>query len=537
MDSEGLEGEIASHPEGDPHTVNDGFGGIDLEEEIPEENELPEGQNEEDEQPDHADESIARREKLIRLMERFQSTRPEMIRAVRVYQMLICFGQVFWAAGSKDFYHFSEAEQHVDAFLSHSWQVKSWEKILLLMVLKNLLPACVIGTLGSLLMMIPCLFFKLGVQFYCWCCCVGLILWLMTFVFWRSRSTVFVDRMCINQFDLRMKAEGILNIGAVLKASKSLLVVWDESYADRLWCMFEIAAFLKAHPEAVAEKPEMVQVRPLLLGFPVCLGSVSMLAQGVFVLVEPFDNVIFWPVVLLFAAMQALYLVHAFRGYFRSLEATNQRLQQFQLQKCHCWCCSVNHVNPASGQPIQLCDREIVCQCVMRWYGSEEEFDNSVRSVVASALKQQMGSDAIDYPLVLGATAPILWAAIDLAVLWHSQDQLFHVPLYTIRAFSLWLWTLPTAATFGLWFARCFRAQGQSMCTELLKDFLVVTLAMPSLIVFVTLQELTFFLLEDEWLIGACIATLSFLIFAVARKQYHASNRRFFTEIHASSVQ
>ena len=529
MDSEGLEGEIASHTEGDPHTVNDGFAGIDLEEEIPKENEHPLGQNEEDEQPDHtADESIARREQLIRLMECFQSTRPEMIRAVRVYQMLICLGQVFWAAGSKDFYHFSEAEQHVDVFLSHSWQVKSWQKILLLMVLKNLLPACVIGTLGSLLMMIPCMFLKLGVQFYCWCSCVGLILWLVTFAFWRSRSTVFVDRMCINQFDRSMKAEGILNVGAVLKASKSLLVVWDESYADRLWCMFEIAAFLRAHPEAVAEKPGMVQVKPLLLGWTACLGSVSMFAQGVFVLVEPFDNAIFWPVVLLFAAMQALYLVHAFRGYFRSLEATNQRLRQFQLQKCRCWCCSVNHVNPASGQPIQLCDRETVCQCIMRWYGSEEEFDNSVRSVVASALKQQMGSDAIEYPLMLGTTAPILWSVIDLAVFWQSHDDFFHVPLHTIRAFSIWLWTLPTAGTFALFFARCFRAQGQSICTELFKDFLVVALAMPSLIFFAALEGLTFVLLADEWLQGACIATSSFLIFAVVRKHYHATNRRFF---------
>ena len=46
---------------------------------------------------------------------------------------------------------------------------------------------------------------------------------------------MFVDRMCINQSDERMKAEGILNIGAVLRVTKSLLVMFDESYADRLW--------------------------------------------------------------------------------------------------------------------------------------------------------------------------------------------------------------------------------------------------------------------------------------------------------------
>ena len=35
---------------------------------------------------------------------------------------------------------------------------------------------------------------------------------------------MFVDRICINQIDPRMKAEGIMNIGAVLNVSNSLLV-------------------------------------------------------------------------------------------------------------------------------------------------------------------------------------------------------------------------------------------------------------------------------------------------------------------------
>ena len=521
------EGETA-HPEGPGHLI-DGFAGIDLDEEIPEEADNSEASEEQHDQPEPTDESIEIRDKIVQLIGRFQPTNSEMIRAVRVYQMVACLGQAFWAPQTQDFYHLSQATQHLNVFLSHSWQVKSWKKIMLLMVLNNLPPACAIGTLGSLLMMIPCIFLEL--QFPCCCSCAGLILWLVTFVIWRSNSTVFVDRMCINQFDERMKTEGILNIGAVLKASKCLLVVWEASYVERLWCMFEIAAFLKAHPEAVSEKPEMVQVKPLMMGFQVCLAGVSMLGIGTFVVVHPFAD-IFWLLVFLWIAMEALYLAHAFRGYFRSLDATNQQLQQFQLQTCHCWCCSVNHVDPANGQPIQLCDREIVRQCIMHWYGSEEEFDHAVQSVVAIALKQQMGSDTFDYSLMLGATVPILWPLTDLGLLWRSRQD-FNALVYTVSCLSAWLWWIPTVATVGLFLARCLRSRGYWRCTEWLRDVLLAILATPSMIGLIALQELML-QLEDERLQAVCIAAFSFVIFAVVRTLYQLSNRRFFA--HAAHV-
>ena len=52
----------------------------------------------------------------------------------------------------------------------------------------------------------------------------------MVFLFWQSRRLVFVDKICIHQTDLRLKAEGLFNLAAFLKHSRSLLICWDPTY-------------------------------------------------------------------------------------------------------------------------------------------------------------------------------------------------------------------------------------------------------------------------------------------------------------------
>ena len=112
----------------------------------------------------------------------------------------------------------------------------------------------------------------------------------------------------------------------------------------------------------------------------------SLLVLGIFAVLNPVDNLILlWCVLFLFMCLEGIYLVHAFRGYFRSLEATHRQLQQFQLQNAFCWCCSVNHVHPVNGQPIPVCDREIVRQCITSWFGAEQNFDQSVPRVSFSS--------------------------------------------------------------------------------------------------------------------------------------------------------
>ncbi|CAK9014805.1 unnamed protein product [Durusdinium trenchii] len=517
------------------HVVSDDFEDIDLEECVPDEAELP------DVDSDLAKTRLAR---LVAMIERMEPTRPEIMRAVPLHRVLACVGKVFWTAEG-DFFQLSKETTSYDEFLSHSWQVESWKKVLLLMILKNGFPASVIGTSGALLMVVLWQFgflpgfVKLEFQFSFWCSVVGMTLGLSTLIFWRSHRLVFVDRMCINQFDGRMKAEGIMNIGAMLKASKSLLVVWDESYADRLWCIFELAAFLKAHPEVSSGKSRILQVKPLMLGFTVCNLCVCVFLAGTFGVLNPAEDLmVIWSLLLLFMLFEGLSLSHTVRGYYRSLEASNRKLQQFELRHSFCWCCSVNHLNPASGQPIQVCDREIVRQCVTSWFGSEQEFDHSVRSVVAHALKQQLGCDAFPYTWMLGSTTPLLWPLFDFVASYQGAEKMRYLaPSWAIRILAYWLWGIPFPATVGLFAARCLREKGQSRFRDFLKTLLVIIIAAPCGLVVIGWQiyiELNFF---DELQSGhETWASLLFVggcavMFWAARKAYHLSNQRFFKSL------
>ena len=75
---------------------------------------------------------------------------------------------------------------------------------------------------------------------------------------------MFLDQICINQTDLESKANGVLHMGAFLKKSKSMLVLWDPTFVQRLWCMFELAAFLKSHEDE--KHKHRLSVRPIFLG-------------------------------------------------------------------------------------------------------------------------------------------------------------------------------------------------------------------------------------------------------------------------------
>ncbi|CAE7767980.1 unnamed protein product, partial [Symbiodinium necroappetens] len=405
-----------------------------------------------------------------------QPTRPEILRAVPTYHLVAWLGRVFWARKDRSFFSLSKVTQDYDEFLSHSWQVAVWKKVLLLLVIKNGLASVVVGT--DFLPGFP----KLGEKWSCWCSSVGLILAVFTLAFWRPRGSIFVDRVCINQFDPRMRAEGIVNIGAVLSVSKSLLVLFDDSYADRLWCLFEMAAFLKAHP-AAAEKPYILQVKPILLGFIACTTCLAAFVGGFFAVFNPFYDLFrFWGVLLAFGAAEGMFLVHASRKYYRSLEAIESQLQDFRLRHAECWCCSVNHIHPASGMPIEVCDREIVSQCVTSWFGSEQEFDESVRKKVREKKKRSF--------------VPVWWPWMDYLAVYSQEGNQFLVPYFVIRFLGFWLFCMPLVATVGIFFARCLRRKAQWICTELFMDALVCVLTLPAALACVAWQlytQITFY--------------------------------------------
>ncbi|CAJ1390748.1 unnamed protein product, partial [Effrenium voratum] len=199
---------------------------------------------------------------------------PQYQFATRVHRLLeVCSGRFF----PSFFLRVLAVAPYKDVFWSHSWHGPRVQKFVLLLVLYNGLAAALIGTLvvaGVRLL------FEFGpkktylVNSDAFAVRVDVVLATMggfgaaavSLFLWRSRQMIFFDRMCIDTQPKQWRVAQILQIGAMLKRSKSLLVCWDESFAQRLWCMFELAAFMKAHPQPrLIIRPTNVGLRALQL--------------------------------------------------------------------------------------------------------------------------------------------------------------------------------------------------------------------------------------------------------------------------------
>eukprot|EP00434_Breviolum_minutum_P003763 symbB.v1.2.003312.t1/scaffold182.1/size414077/25 len=227
-----------------------------------------------------------------------EMTRPQFLRAVQAGKVLSGFGRVLRlepgqigakALKAEDVFKLSKEVKSIDVFWSHSWKKSKFWKIWLLLMLKNGVPACLIGSL------VACIFTFLSFMHYfpgwskeplmttpdfdgeyrysCWALLSGSFSALLTLLVRRPSEEVFVDMACIHQGDPDLKSEGALNIGAFLKNSKKLLVLWDSTYSSRAWCMFELAAFLQSHQSEVNLPIDIkpVAIAPATFAFVVCL--------------------------------------------------------------------------------------------------------------------------------------------------------------------------------------------------------------------------------------------------------------------------
>merc|ERR1739848_566613 len=68
---------------------------------------------------------------------------------------------------------------------------------------------------------------------------------------------------CIHQTNPYLKQKGIEQVGAIVGHSKQMLVTWDSTYFDRLWCTYEMSA--KFHADQKHTKPRVI-VLPIVLG-------------------------------------------------------------------------------------------------------------------------------------------------------------------------------------------------------------------------------------------------------------------------------
>ncbi|CAJ1422087.1 unnamed protein product [Effrenium voratum] len=361
-----------------------------------------------------------------------------------------------------------ETNKQLQEFWSHSWQTPAWKKALTLFLRYNGLAAAIAGTLGAAVPFgLSCFDLIPGytkqpwrgplVEIAPWCLLTGALLFCIVVCLWRSQRIVWVDLLCIHQTDLKLKQMGLMSFGGVIKSAKGMLVVWDETWVERLWCIYELAAFMKSHGEEAKQHLLIVPtfcgtfwVAQFGLAFLIMLGNVVL----------PFDNVIVIVVGLVGLLANAIVLEMLVFDFYSQVDTLDARLRCFSLKDVKCSCCTNNHTD-ADGQPVG-CDRSILLQCMCHWFGSEDACESIISSTVRDAVREKLGRFPWSYWAMLSTFMPVWWAYMDHTAARIREERWLQAGAVVVN-FLAWCFNiLPAVLTFTIAMVRKTHAGSKS---------------------------------------------------------------------------
>eukprot|EP00438_Fugacium_kawagutii_P023287 Skav226224 [mRNA] locus=scaffold1218:176103:177548:- [translate_table: standard] len=396
-----------------------------------------------------------------------------------------------------DFFKKSRRSDEIPTFWSHSWHGGHWKKIMTLVLFYNGRTAVFLSFLTAFVVM-PILDalgvfpgFDRGVnglQFTTWSLLSGGLVASLVVVLWRSRAPVFLDRICISQADQKMKTMAIFSLAGLLKKTDTLLILWDPTWTERLWCLFELAAFIRSRQ---TRADQVLIVRPTFMG-PISIALfLTILAFGLPFTTLPLEtctpdtdcaDMFLIPVAgaALLGFVVSYTAVSAFRNYFQHLDVMREQLLTISFDRTRSACCEQQHVD-STGTAF-MCDRKIVKECVNVWFGSEEAFEDTLRSQVLDILTHELSENVFTTAWVLSVTSPIMWAFVDLSVSFlsefgnESSCWKYDAPCFLLEGLSIWLIAAPSNKDFLILLCKLSRRPNK-MCLEILKNIAILCLS------------------------------------------------------------
>ena len=201
----------------------------------------------------------------------------------------------------------------------------------------------------------------------------------------------------------------------------------NSRYFTRLWCLYEIGAFLRLHQQ------RRLEIIPTSFGVYLCISS-FLLSLSYFVnngleaaslsydidfeLQERIGQLISYATIFLglffymrllrafgcFLKCFCLFEANSFKGerllfnrpselkricllfgnHLGTMAELSEKVSSFRVRDAECFCCSVSHCMPATGEEIP-CDRRVVYGTLGMWYSGDdstdplESFDREVR--------------------------------------------------------------------------------------------------------------------------------------------------------------
>lgn len=198
---------------------------------------------------------------------------PDLRRGLPLSCVLSRFGHMFGdSKGSQETYNMSKPVPRLKVFISHNWSTPRGPKFLTLAYHFNWYPALVLSSIAALFVGVligldvfqvqeraaPSAEVGLSIPKPGECSIVAQVVFMVTFFvghelmkpFGIKGPTVFLDKACINQVDPELQRKGIEGLSAFLSSSDELLIVYTDTYLQKLWTVYELASMLILRPGA-----------------------------------------------------------------------------------------------------------------------------------------------------------------------------------------------------------------------------------------------------------------------------------------------
>ncbi|CAJ1375237.1 unnamed protein product [Effrenium voratum] len=427
-----------------------------------------------------------RKKRIVEFMSSKQVL-PEIMRSIRPHQAFASCGAALRLT-EECRGHACEVTESIQDFWSHAWLGNSWGKFLTLLVLYNGRAALCLANGAALLGLALFLrgalpgysrgleftdFEGARIAFSVWSLPFGAAGAAVGLVAWRAPRRVFFDRLCVDEADRRLQFEAIVSLPGILQRSDSLLVLWDPIWPSRLWCIFELAAFLSLN-----KGPP--RVFPTMMG-PCSLGAfflgVCAMAPLTLVPVAGFNYILVAACTIGAAAASACPAVSVLRAYYRAVEDMEKKLRTLRIIDTSCACCSRGHMK-ADGTPM-LCDKVTICACITQWFGSIEAFEEYVQTDVTDVLVHQLQWCTFRYAWSCALGMPAFWACLDVASIPYQHGDVNHVVAWLSYGLTCALLVFPCLGSWSKFFTHLFRHRGRSWLHEAMQTFLVILCTLP----------------------------------------------------------
>lgn len=217
-----------------------------------------------------------------------------------------------------------------------------------------------------------------------------------------TSPTCFLDVVSIHQTDTELMERGIYGLGGFLKVSKQLRILWSPPYLTRLWCVFEVAAFLTANPEGkIILHPLTIEIAVTALFVACALGTMFYQAFITAVGADPGAR----SLVLIPALLPSLGAIRILRRQSFMRRVLLTQLRNFDVDRAEC---------------RNDFDRHYIEAAILHWYGSKEKFAAYVRGPLAFELLTRLSNNHVmmaGYVLIV-LSAPVA-AGLELCMsLW-----------------------------------------------------------------------------------------------------------------------